>query len=196
MPLDDDALVIPATGHYLTGATSATQPTYTQIGTFVSTVLAGGTVTYPTGFTNLGHTDLDDILAFGQDDGDTEVKGSWQNKSLRELITSEAIDYFVAKAFQFDNETLTLYYGGGTISTAHEFALPDSPGTQERAVCIVLIDGTDWVAFYAQRSSVRREDAPEFATDDFGKFPLRFTILKKSGSPKAKWIGENLGTNP
>lgn len=124
MSLDDDALIIPATGHYLVGATTATQPTYTQIAAFVASL--SGSITYPTGFTNLGHTDLDDIFAFGQDDGDTEVKGSWQNKSLRELVTSEAIDYFVAKAMQFDNEILSLYYGGGDATAAHEFALPDS----------------------------------------------------------------------
>ena len=185
--IDDDALIIPSLGHYLTAATTATQPTFTQIGTFVS---AG---TLPTGFTELGHTDLDDIFAFGQDDGDSEIKGSWQNKTLREIITSEAIDYFVAKALQFDNETLSLYYGGGDATVAHEFALPDSPSSQERAVCVVLVDGTDWAAFYAQRTSIKREDAPEFATDDFSKLPLRFTILKKTGSKKAKWIGESLG---
>lgn len=189
MSLDDDALIIPSLGYYLTGLTTATQPTATQIGTFVTS----GGVTLPTGFTQLGHTDLDDIFAFGQDDGDSEIKGSWQNKTLREIITSEAIDYFVAKALQFDNETLSLYYGGGDATVAKEFALPDSPTSQERAVAVVLVDGTDWAAFYAQRTSIKREDAPEFATDDFAKLPLRFTILKKSGSKKAKWIGDNFG---
>ena len=188
MPLDDTAVFIPSIGHYLTGATTATQPTQTQINTFIS---AG---TLPTGLTELGHTDAEDIFAFGQDDGDSEVKPSWQNKSLREIVTAQAIDYFVAKAMQLlDNDVMSLYYGGGDATGTGMYKLPDSSTPQERSTLVVLSDGTNNAGFWVQRTSIRREDAIEFATDDFTKIPLRFTVLKKSGSPKAVWIHPDLG---
>lgn len=186
--LDDDAVFIPSVGHVLTGASTATQPTITQINTFIS---AG---TLPTGLTELGHTDIEDILAFGQDDGDSEVKGSWQNPSLREVITSQAIDYFVIKAEQLlDNNILALYYGGGDATGSAQFKLPDAPVATEKSALVIMSDGVTNVGFWCQKTSVRREDAIEAAIDDFLKFPLRFTVLKKSGSPKAVWIATDLG---
>jgi hypothetical protein len=188
MAQDDDAVHIAGTGYVFTATVGATKPTLANIATYLS---AG---TLPTGFSELGHTDLEDVLAFGQDDGDSEVKGSWQNKSLREIITSEAIDYFVIKAMQvISNEVLTLYYGGGVTSVADEFGTPDAPAPQERAVLVVMVDGANTLAFYCPKVSIRREDAPEFATDEFTKLPLRFTILKASGVRKSYWMHADLG---
>lgn len=188
--MNDSAVMIAGTGYILTDdVATATKPTLAALTTF-----AGDTTVPPTGWNLLGHTSLANVLAFGSDGGGTEVKGSWQNKSLRELVTSEAVDYFTINSIQIlDNDVLTLYYGGGDASVANEFSLPDNPTPQERAALVVFLDGDTPVGFFASKSSIRREGPIVTPTDDFVEMPLRFTLLKKTGSPKATWIADELG---
>lgn len=188
--LEDNAVLVPGKAHIFTGTVgTATKPTLAQLEAF-----AADTSQIPAGWDDIGHTDLDDVLTFGQDGGETEVKGSWQNPSLRETVTAEAIDYYVIKSLQvMDNDALTLYFGGGDDSVANEFALPDSPAPQERAAVVVFLDGPTAVGFYTPKVSIRREDAIEVASDDFTKLPLRFTVVKASGQRKAIWIADEIG---
>lgn len=189
MALTDNAVVIPGKGHFLTAATTATKPTLAQIVAF-----ANNTTTTPTGFDHLGHSDIDEVLSFGQEGGETETKGSWQNPSLREATTSVPVDYLVAKSLQVrDNAILTLYYGGGNASVVNEFSLPDTSVPVEKSLLLVMVDAVGPLGLYIKRASIRREDAIEVASDDFVKLPLRFTFLQASGSPKATWIGQGLG---
>lgn len=189
MAVNDNAVLLPGVGHLLLGAVAAGKPTLSNL-----TAFAADTSTLPAGFTNLGHTDLDEILQFGKEGGDTEVKGSWQNASLREITTTAAVDYLVIKSLQIiDNTVLSLYHGGGSAATANEFAWPDNPTPQERALCLIMLDGTMPLALYAAKVSIRAEAEMEFAGDDFAKAPLRMTFLKDGASPRAVWIGDALG---
>src|SRR4051812_39403472 len=104
MALTDAAVLVPGVGHIFTTP-------YTSGATWTATELADylddGSV--PTGvtWTELGHTDLDSILTFAQDGGDTTTKGSWQNPSLRTVITTAAVDSFTVNAEQvLDNDVL------------------------------------------------------------------------------------------
>lgn len=189
MALTDGAVLVPGVGHIWTGVVgTATKPTLTALNTFAS----AGTV--PSGWTSLGHTSLADVLVFDQSGGETDVKGSWQNPSLRTVITSTAVDFFTVKSLQVqDNTILSLYYGGGDASTANEFALPDSPAATEKAVTVVLLDGSTPVALYVPKASILRADAPDVSADDFMDFPLKFTILKYLTNPKATWISDLIG---
>lgn len=189
MALNDDAVLLPGTGHVLTATVGATKPALADLTSF-----AADTTDLPTGFTDLGHTSIDDIITFGQDGGDSEVKGSWQNPSLREVVTAQAVDFFTIPSLQvLDNEVLTLYYGGGSIAVANEFQLPDSPVPQEKAVAVIFLDGVIPVCFYVPKASIRRDDAIDASTDDFMSLPLRFTLVKASGQPRAIWIADDLG---
>lgn len=188
MSLDDSAVLLPGTGHFLIGNVAAAQPVLADL-----TAFAADTSDLPTGFTDLGHTDLDQILTFGQDGGDTTVKGSWQNKSLREIVTTETVDFISAKSLQLDNTVLSLYYGGGDATGTNTFEVPDSGTPTEKALCLIMLDGTTPVAIYASKVSIRRESEIEVASDDFTKFPLRFTFLKNASDPKLVWIGADLG---
>lgn len=190
MSLNDDAVLVPGKAHILYGVVG----TATQISQTDLTAFAADTTTAITGWTDAGHTDLDDVLAFGQDGGETDVKGSWQNASLRETTTSEAVDFFTVKSLQvIDNTVLSWYYGGGDATVAGEFSLPDSAAATEQAVTVIFLDGSTPLGFYCPKVSIRRDDAIEVASDDFMKLPLRFTILQASGSKKAKWIHGDLG---
>lgn len=190
MPTTDSAVMIAGTGYILTDdVATATKPTLAALTTF-----AADTSVPPAGWDILGHTSLQNVLAFGQEGGETEVKGSWQNKSLREIVTSEAVDYLTVNALQIkDNDVLSLYYGGGDATVADEFSLPDSGTPQERAMLVVFIDGAEPVGLFAPKASIRREGEISTPSDDFVELPLRFTLLKKTGAKKATWIAAGLG---
>lgn len=188
MPLLDDAVLVPGVGHIFTKPTAGTKWALADLVAYA----ADGT-TVPTGFTELGHTDLDSILTFAQDGGDTTTKGSWQNPSLRTVITDAAIDSFTLNAEQvLDTDILSLYYGGGDDATPGEFALPDAPAAAERSVVVVFLDGTTPTAFSVPKASILRGDVAAFAPDDFTKLPLKFTVLQQSGLKRAYWISPAL----
>jgi hypothetical protein len=190
MALTDSAVLVPGVGRIFTKPyTSGATWTLAELATF-----AGDGTTVPATWTELGHTDLDSILTFAQDGGDTTTKGSWQNPALRTVITTAAVDSFTLNAEQvLDNDILTLYYGGGDASVAGRFALPDAPAAVERSVVLVMLDGETPLGFSVQRASILRADAISAAADDFLKLPLKFTILKASGKPRAEWINDDLG---
>jgi hypothetical protein len=191
MAQNDDAVILPVTAHICTGTVgTAVKPTLAELETFRSS----GWVTTPTGFTDIGHTNIDEIVAFGSDGGDSEVKGSLQNKTLREILTSEAVDYLTVQSLQVkDNTVLSLYYGGGDASVADEFSLPDTPAIQERALLVAIDDPGGVLGLFVYRASVKRDDTISMPSDDFSTVPLRFTYLKATGQPKATWIGAGLG---
>lgn len=188
MAQTDAAVLYPSLGYVWTGVVgTATKPTTSQLATFLS----AGTV--PSGWTTLGHTDLDNVLTFGSTGGDTTVKGSWQNASLREITTSTKVDYFDVKSLQLlDATVLSLFYGGGT-STTNEFAIPDTSSTTNMATTLVMVDSTTVVALYVPKASIKAAGDLEVAADDFVKVPLRFTPLKYSTNAKSTWISTVLG---
>lgn len=179
---NSSATLLPSVGHLLLAETTASAPNAAAVDLFVS---AG---TLPTGFTNVGHTDLDQVLVFGQEGGDTTVKGSWQASSLRE-ITTPVVEYFVVKSLQMiDTQILKLYYGGGTAGSG-KFDTPDSVGTTELSALLIMVDSSNGnIGLYVPKCSIRREGEIEFASDDFTKLPLRFTTLKKDATPKSTWL--------
>lgn len=189
MALTDGAVLVPGVGRIFTKTYSSGDTwTAAQLLTFV-----GDGTTVPSGWLELGHTDLDSVLTFAQDGGDSTTKGSWQNNTLRE-VTAPVVDSFTLNAEQvLDNDILSLYYGGGVFSVADRFALPDAPVATLRSVIMVMLDGTTPLAFSVQKASIIRADAISVAADDFLKLPLRFTILKASGKPRAEWINAALG---
>jgi hypothetical protein len=189
MALNDAAVLVPGVGHIYTNPASGVKWTAAQLATYVS----AGTV--PSGFTELGHTDLDTILTWTADGGDTTTKGSWQNPSLRTVITSAAVDAITLNAEQvLDNDILTLFHGGGDDSVDGEFAWPDAPAAVERSAAILFLDGTDVLGLSLPKVSILRADVPSFAADDFMKLPLKFTILKDASLSRGYWLNATIGT--
>lgn len=186
--LDDSAVMRPGTGHFLLRSPNTASPSFADLEAFVA-----DTTDLPTGTTDLGHTSLNDILSFEQDGGDSTVIGSWQKKSLKEIVTAEAVDYFTTTALQIDNETLALYYGAGDATVANEWSAPASAGTTEKGVTIVMFDGSDWAAIDCAKVSIRREAGLAPDPEYFLGFPLRFTVLSPSAGKRLKWIAEGLG---
>lgn len=188
--IDDTAVVVPATGHFFLHPTSGTIPwTKAQIATWMASA------TVPSGWIDLGHTDLDSPMSFDQDGGDTSVKGSFQNPSLRQVATGTTVDKFTIPAEQIlDNNVLTLYYGGGDATAADQFDVPDAPVPQERAFMAILVDGTVAVGMGVPKVSITRADNLSVDPEDFLKAPLLFTVLKATGLPRIRWVNDKIGT--
>lgn len=152
---------------------------------------AGATVTEfakPLGWTPIGHTSNDDLPEFGYDGGDSETKGSWQKKVLREITSEAPVDYITVNALQFDEQTLELYYGKNASKQANVFGV-EAPGAEgvEKAFLLVMKDGLFKIAFSAAKASVRREESISLENDDFAALPLRATFVKHPGRHLYEW---------
>ena len=175
----DPAVVgaVTVTGTGLTGGTAALAP-----------VVGTGT-----GWTNIGHTSRGDLPEFGFEGGDTEVKGTWQNESLREVVTDPVADYLTLLLHQFDTQAFELYYGTDASVEAGVFGVANgNPAPVEKALLIVIVDGSRKVAFYSPKASLRRDDSISLAVDEFATLPIRATFLKHSNANKFEWVAENL----
>lgn len=160
--------------------------------------LVGGTATAavasaPNGWSNIGHTSREDLPEFGFDGGDTEVRGTWQNESLREVVTDPIADYLTMALHQFDVETFELYYGKDAAKQPGVFGVSGStPTPVEKALFIIIVDGDVKVGFYSPKASLRRDDSIQLAVDEFAALPVRATFLKHGSSCKFEWINEDL----
>lgn len=138
---------------------------------------------------NIGHTSRDDLPVWDSDGGDVETKGSWQNASLRQVVTEQSADYLTMKLLQFDADALELYYGANASTTAGVFGVADGNAVPvEKALFIVIVDGAHKVGFYSPKSSFRRDDSIELAVDDFAVVPIRATFLSSGSSTKFEWL--------
>lgn len=179
-----DVPLMTANSASLTGGTS---PTMTP-----------STTGAPWGWSMLGHTSRDDLPEFGFDGGDTETKGTWQNSAVKQVITNPTVDSVTFKLHQFDEQGLALYYGAANASvTVGEFAVADAAVSGvEKAILIVIVDGTAKIAFHAQRSSIQRDDSVSIAVDEFAALPLKATFLKNGTANLFSWISLDVPVNP
>lgn len=147
----------------------------------------------PNGWQALGHTSRDDLPEFGFDGGDTEVRGTWQNESLREVVTKPIADYLTLWLAQFDQETLELFYGEDASSTPGVFGVRGgTPVPAERALWLVIVDGDTKIGFYAPKTSIRRDDSIQLAVDEFATFPVKATFLKFGSANVFEWVNAEL----
>lgn len=143
----------------------------------------------PTDWEPLGHTSNDDLPEFGYDGGDSETKGSWQKKNLREVTKDAPVDYVTLKPIQFDESTLELYYGQNASKVDGVFGVDAPEGKAvERAILIVIRDGDFTIAFTSAKSGVRRDESISMASDDFATLPIRATFLKHPGRHLFEWV--------
>lgn len=178
MAENNDAVLTAGAGWVFLAPANTASPTDVQV-----SPLSGGfdPTDLPVAWVPIGHTSRDDLPEFGSDGGDTEVRGSWQNASLRQVVTAVNTDFVTLNLLQFDNDTLSLYYGAANALDNGERRFrvqTSSTGTVEKALLIVIVDGDVSVGFYAPKASFKREDAISLATDDFGALPVRATFLQ------------------
>ena len=160
------------------------------------TVTVDSTVaTAPNGWSTVGHTARDDLPEFGFDGGDTEVRGTWQNENLREVVTQPISDFLTIFLQQFDMQSFELYYGQDASKQAGVFGVKGgTPAPVEKALFIIIVDGDTKIGFYAPKASIKRDDSISLATDEFASLPIRATFLKYGSSNVFEWINQDLFT--
>ncbi|ASZ75455.1 major tail protein [Mycobacterium phage Kimona] len=194
MALNDDAVLTAAVGYVYVGPVgTAVKPTATEIDTLdLEDPSAWSTAT---GWVSVGHTSRGDMPEFGFDGGDTEVRGTWQKKKLREVTTEDPVDYLTIFLQQFDEDALTLYYGANASTTPGEFGVSGTAAPAEKALLVVIEDRDVRIGFHASKASVRRDDAIQLPVDEFASLPVRATFLNEGSNPLFTWINEDLFPN-
>jgi hypothetical protein len=223
MPINDKAVLTAATGFIFTAPVGTVAPTPTELAALATPKLLleagvedvvvdpdagdtgdGKTTTrtttadtknvLPVAWVNVGHTSRGDLPEFGYDGGDLEVRGTWQNESLREVETSPIADYLTFKLHQFDTQSMELYYGKDALAaTTGVFGVAGGTTVPvEKALFILIVDGANKVGFHAHKASFRRDDAVEMSTDEFAALPIKATFLKHNAEVKFSWINKDL----
>ena len=200
MALNKDAVYTAAKGYIFTAPIDTTAPTVAQItgfdsGTPAMETFASDGIT-PQTWDIVGHTARDELPVFGYEGGDVETRGTWQAEVIKTVVTEPASDYVTFNVHQFDKSNMEFYYGQ-TSSDADPniYSVTESGVTAvERALLIVIVDGTYKLGFYAPSTEIRREDSIELAVDEFAYMPLRATLTKSDVAPVLfSWI--NVGAS-
>lgn len=162
--------------------------------TVTPTGLTGGTVTVATTssalwdpWTNLGHTDLEEDISVEEEGGESTVRGSRQNPSLRETV-SAVTQFLTISSIQIDATTLTYYFGTDLTISAGVAATTGTFAAVERAALLVFVDGASITGVHYPKTSVRRGGPPSMASGSFRRLPIRITPLKMTGQPLQRWI--------
>lgn len=169
--------------------------------TLASTGLVGGTnpavaaavTTAPNGWSIIGHTSLENLPEMAYEGGDTETKGTWQKKALREVEKEAISDHMVMQLQQFDTSGLKLYYGKNNSTVAGVFGVKGgSAPVNEKAVLTIIVDGDVRLGHYVPRANVRRDEAIKLSGEDFATLPVRATFLQLGNQDLYSWINEDL----
>lgn len=193
MALNDDAVLTAAVGYVYTGPVGTAGPAASALDT-LDLANPSSWVGVP-GWTCVGHTSRGDMPEFGFEGGDTEVRGTWQKKKLREITTEDPVDYLIVYLQQFDEHALELYYGENASAAPGVFGVSGSANANEKAFLVIIEDGGLRIGFRAAKASVRREDAIQLPVDDFASLPIRATFLNHNNENLFEWINEELFNN-
>lgn len=178
MALNDNAVLIPGTGRVYLAAPGQAAPPDPRNPVDPWQVV--------------GHTSRDNGLTITRDDGDSEIKGTWENPRLRERRdpTQWAITF---QLHQVDNNTLELFFGPGDMTQPGRFGVAGDAAPVERALFVRMIDGSAEAGLYLPRVSIGAEDDIEVDVENFLAFPVRASVLQITGSNLMDWLSPNLG---
>lgn len=172
MALDNTAILKVGTGNFYTADIDTELP---------DNILEPGV-----GWSNMGHTSLDDILNSASEGGEQTTLASLQNRNLRTSVAPRT-ESFTINLLQFDTESLKLYYGdNAVVSSDGNVQIPLEPVPAERAWLFVFRDGDRVGAIYAPKASFFRGD--DFAitdTESLSRLSLRITPLAVDGNDYA-----------
>ena len=191
MALNDEAVLTAAVGYVYTAPVGTNAPTPAALKTIN---LNNPSLWTPTAWNLIGHTSRNDMPEFGFDGGDSEVKGTWQKKKLKDVTTEDPVDYLTIFLQQFDETALELYYGTNASADEGVFGIAAAGADPtEKAFLVVIEDGDFRLGFHAHKASVKRDDAIQLPVDDFASLPVKATFLQYGSEPLLfSWINEDL----
>lgn len=197
MALNGNAVVLPGVGYVLLSDVGAPPPDKSDI--TPSTLAQGddivvGTEPDTATWRQLGHTSRENAVALGKEGGETTALGSWQAPTLKTSVSP--ITYsFTISALQFDNDVLSLYFGGGDTSQQGYFGIPKTTSPTEKALYLALVDGTAVWGEYFPKVSIIGGDGPELSPEGLTEWQLVATILDPGTAEPTlgRIYGEGLG---
>ena len=173
MALDDLAVLKAGAGHFYTA----------PIGTALPTDLRNPGA----GWTHMGHTSVQDILAAQSEGGDVTTLRSLQAKSLRTSIAPRT-ESFGMNLLQFDKAALKLYYGANAAETDTGVRPSQNPVPTEAAWLVVFLDGNSAAGIYAPKASFfRGDDFSVSDTENLAQLNLKVTPLAYASND---WVME------
>lgn len=179
MPLDDNAVLNPAVGHYYFAPTTG-QP------------LPDDIANPPAPWVDLGHTSLDDPFGITSDGGDTTTLGTWQNKNLRNT-TAPRVESVTFALQQWDEQAYRAFWGANATTTEATgrtvVQAPSVPEELEGALLVVVRDGASALFFHFPRVSIARADDISFDAEELAGLPVRATVLGMSGQEWTYQVG-------
>ncbi|UJD20863.1 major tail protein [Mycobacterium phage Zimmer] len=191
MAENDEAVLTAAVGYIYVADPGTKPPTPTELKTIDLTQATA----WPVGLTawkSVGHTSRGTLPEFGFDGGDSEVKGSWQKKKLREIQKDDPIDHLTVVLHQFDEESLSLYYGDNASVEAGVFGYSGSGAANEKAGLVIIEDGDLRLGHHFHKAGVKRDDSIDLPIDDLAALPVKFTYLNHNAELLFTWINEDL----
>ena len=192
MALTDGAVILPGRGYVFTHDTVGSAPPATTPAALAALDLEAATV--GVGWNNMGHTSRENAVALAKDGDDPETKGTWQKPSLRQTAGTTTWSLGIP-ALQLDNSTLEMYFGDGDISDPDVFHVLANAAPVERAMFLVLVDGSARAGLYLPKTSISSDDAPEFDPENFIEFSLKAVVEDHTGaSGLMSWYRAGLGT--
>ena len=193
MAYNDAAVLTASTGYVYIGDVDNAAPAPADIADLDLVDTAGWTAT---GWVDLGHTSRGDLPEFGFDGGESEVKGTWQNEKLRNVVSETPVDYVTIVLNQFDEDALALYYGANASVSPGIFGVGGGEASVEQALFVVIEDGETRLGFWAPKASITRDDSITLAVDEFSALPIRATFLTSGTSASLfEWISPDLYPN-
>lgn len=189
MALNDNAVITAAVGYVFTATPGTAAPTPSELDALDLETFSG----LDPAWEQIGHTSREDLPEFGFDGGEYELKGTWQKKRLRQVQSGDVpADYVTLKLEQWDKDSLELYFGADVAATDGVFGVDGRFVPLEKALLIVIVDGSVRIAFYAPKASITRDDSIELPLDDFAALPVKATFLDMSGHRLYDWISDEL----
>lgn len=128
------------------------------------------------GWSVLGHTSRENMVAMSKEGGEATQSGSWWDEAL--VSNYAATNWSVGvNSLQVDGLTLGLAFGGGTLDAAKgSYAVRDIRPTA-KSLYILIVGGTSRMGIYIPNTTVSIGDAPELAIDAFFEISLSAAIL-------------------
>lgn len=172
MAIDNTAVLKVGTGHFYTAA--------------VGTALPADLRSPGAGWTEIGHTSAQDILAAGSEGGDTTTLRSLQNATLRQSVAPRT-EAFTMNLLQFDAPGLKLYYGSNaTVDGSGNVQVPSNPIPTEVAWLVIFYDGQTTAGIYAPKASIIRSDDLSISdTENLAQLSLKVTPLNHAANDYA-----------
>ena len=185
MAINDNSTLVVKTGRFYTAPVGTAAPTDLK--------------KLDKAWVEMGHTSLDDILAWATEGGEPTTLGSLQSPSLR-TSSSARTESFTTALLQWDAATLPFYFGSdmALIPGSEVFmGVKSRPTSIRKAFLVVFEDGENRFAVYAPSAEIARgDDLSIDSTEELASLPIKITLQNYEGNDWAFAITPIGGAKP